>query len=150
MPLQIPERHSTTSITQSNQPELLALHPADGAFFRCRAKFDVTANGAEVELHFIQIFTGCIVDGPLALDVALSPEACEIKGLNSSVDGQADILVFPNIETGNVFYKASTLLANARLAAAVVGTSAPCVLTSRADNEESKFLSIAMGCRLVR
>jgi phosphate butyryltransferase len=93
-------------------------------------------------------FGDAIVEGPLALDVALSPEACEIKGLRSRVGGRADVLVFPNIETGNVFYKASTLLAGARLAAAVVGTSAPCVLTSRADSEESKFLSIALGCRL--
>ena len=58
--------------------------------------------------------------------------------------------LFPNIETGNVFYKAATLLAGARLAAVVVGTSAPCVLTSRADTEETKFLSIALGCRLAR
>lgn len=91
---------------------------------------------------------GAIVDGPLALDVALSPEACAIKGLHSPVEGAADILLFPNIETGNVFYKAMTILAGARLAAVVVGTSAPCVLTSRADGEESKLLSIAMGCRL--
>ena len=89
-----------------------------------------------------------IVDGPLALDVALSPAACAIKGLASPVEGTADILVFPNIEAGNVFYKAATLLGGARLAAVVVGTSAPCVLTSRADSEESKFLSIALGCRL--
>lgn len=91
---------------------------------------------------------GAIVDGPLALDVALSPEACEIKGLTSPVQGAADILVFPNIESGNVFYKGSTLLCGGRLAAAVVGTSVPCILTSRADSEESKFLSIALGCRL--
>jgi phosphate butyryltransferase len=94
--------------------------------------------------------TGAIVDGPLAVDVALSPEACEIKGLDSPVGGAADCLVFPNIETGNAFYKAVTVLAGARLAAAVVGTTAPCVLTSRADDEESKFLSIALGCRLVK
>ena len=94
--------------------------------------------------------TGAIVDGPLAVDVALSPEACEIKGLVSPVGGDADCLVFPNIETGNAFYKAVTVLAGARLAAAVVGTTVPCVLTSRADDEESKFLSIALGCRLVR
>jgi phosphate butyryltransferase len=91
---------------------------------------------------------GAIVYGPLALDVALSPEACAIKGLDTPVGGAADILIVPNIETGNVFYKASTLLAGGRLAAAVVGTTAPCVLTSRADDEESKFLSIALGCRL--
>ncbi len=94
-------------------------------------------------------FGDAIVEGPLALDVALSPEACAIKGLDSAVGGQADILVFPNIESGNIFYKASTLLAGARLAAVVVGSAAPCILTSRADSEESKFLSIAMGCRLV-
>jgi phosphate butyryltransferase len=93
-------------------------------------------------------FPEAIVDGPLALDVAISPESCRIKELESPVGGAADILVFPNIETGNVFYKACTLLAGGRLAAAVVGTSAPCVLTSRADSEECKFLSIALGCRL--
>ena len=93
---------------------------------------------------------GAIVDGPLALDVALSPEACQIKDLRSSVEGAADILIFPNIETGNVFYKSATILAGARLAAVVVGTSAPCILTSRADSEESKFLSIALGCRLAK
>ena len=88
---------------------------------------------------------GAVIDGPLALDVACSPEACEIKGLDSPVEGAADCLVFPNIETGNVFYKGMTVLGGARLAAAVVGTMAPCVLTSRADSEESKFLSIALG-----
>lgn len=91
-----------------------------------------------------------IVDGPLALDVALSPQACEIKGLRSSVGGAADVLIFPNIESGNVFYKSATILAGGRLAAVVVGTSAPCVLTSRADSEESKFFSIALGCRLAK
>ena len=91
-----------------------------------------------------------IVDGPLALDVALSREACEIKGLVSTVDGDADVLIFPNIETGNVFYKAATVLGGASLAAVVVGTSAPCILTSRADSEESKFFSIALGCRLAK
>jgi phosphate butyryltransferase len=93
---------------------------------------------------------GAIVDGPLALDVALSPDACEIKDLKSVVEGAADVLVFPNIEAGNVFYKAATVLGGASLAAVVLGTSAPCVLTSRADSEESKFFSIALGCRLAK
>jgi phosphate butyryltransferase len=112
-------------------------------------KMQATVDAAEIaNLARNGEFPGAIVDGPLALDVAISPEACLIKGLESPVDGQADILVFPNIESGNVFYKSSTLLSGARLAAAVVGTSAPCVLTSRADSEECKFLSIALGCRL--
>ena len=93
---------------------------------------------------------GALVDGPLALDVALSREACEIKGLASIVEGDADVLIFPNIETGNVFYKAATILGGASLAAVVVGTSAPCILTSRADSEDSKFYSIALGCRLAK
>ncbi len=88
------------------------------------------------------------VAGPISFDLAISPDACAIKGYESPVGGLADILVFPNIETGNVFYKTITRLAGARVAAAVVGAAAPCVLTSRADSEESKFLSIAMGCRL--
>lgn len=93
---------------------------------------------------------GATIDGPLALDVACSTEACAIKGLESPVNGAADCLVFPNIETGNVFYKAVTVLGGGKLAAAVVGTTAPCVLTSRSDSEESKFYSIALGCRLAR
>jgi phosphate butyryltransferase len=105
---------------------------------------EITARAARGEI------TGAKVWGPLALDVAISPEACAIKGCDTPVEGAADILVFPNIESGNVFYKSATLLSGGRLAAAVVGTDAPCVLTSRADSEESKFLSIAMGCRLVR
>jgi phosphate butyryltransferase len=111
-------------------------------------KMRATVEAAAIRDLARERFPGAVVDGPLALDVALSPEACAIKGLASPVGGAADILVFPNIESGNVFYKAATLLAGGRLAAAVVGTTAPCVLTSRADSEESKFLSIAMGCRL--
>jgi phosphate butyryltransferase len=91
-----------------------------------------------------------IVDGPLAIDVALSPEACAIKGLCSPVGGAADVLLFPNIESGNMFYKAVTMFGGARMASALVGTSAPCVLTSRADSEETKLFSIALGCCLAR
>jgi len=111
-------------------------------------KMPATGEAAEITADAAADFPDAVVHGPLALDVAISPEACAIKGLDSPVGGAADILVFPNIESGNIFYKAGTLLAGGRLAAAVIGTSAPCVLTSRADSEESKFLSIAFGCRL--
>jgi phosphate butyryltransferase len=93
---------------------------------------------------------GAIVDGPLAFDVAVSKESCEIKGLKSPVDGDADILIFPNIEAANIFYKTTTYLGGSALAAVVVGATAPCVLTSRADDEDSKFYSIALGCRIAR
>ena len=89
-----------------------------------------------------------VVEGPLALDVAVSKRACEIKGISGSVPGDADILIFPNIETGNVFYKTANILARARTAAVVAGTKVPCVLTSRADDDETKFHSIALAAAL--
>ncbi len=88
---------------------------------------------------------GAIVDGPLALDIAVSKEACEIKGINSPAGGEADILIFPNIESGNVFFKSLTKFAGGELAGVVTGTTAPCILTSRSDSENSKFYSIALA-----
>ncbi|OYD14102.1 phosphate butyryltransferase [candidate division WOR-3 bacterium JGI_Cruoil_03_44_89] len=88
---------------------------------------------------------GVIVDGPLALDVAVSKECAEIKHLESDVAGDADIFILPNIETANVFYKSLTQLANGKLAAVVTGATCPCVLTSRGDTDESKFFSIALA-----
>jgi len=92
---------------------------------------------------------GAIVDGPLALDVAFSAESAAIKGIKSPVAGDADILVFPSIEAGNIFFKASTYLAKGELGAVVAGASCPCVLTSRGDSEDTKFYSIALGSLLV-
>ena len=91
---------------------------------------------------------GCIVDGPLALDLAFSKEACQIKGLDTEVGGDTDIAILPDINTGNVFYKSMSLFADARLAGLLLGATAPIVLTSRSDSEDSKFLSIAMALRI--
>ncbi len=84
-----------------------------------------------------------IIDGPLAVDNALSRRANEVKGLKSPVGGDADICIVPNIETGNVFYKLLTVLGNAQVAGVILGASVPVVLTSRADSDNSKYLSIA-------
>ena len=62
--------------------------------------------------------------------------------------GDADILVFPNIEAGNIFFKASTYLAGGELAAIVAGATCPCILTSRSDSEESKYYSVVLGSLL--
>lgn len=87
------------------------------------------------------------VDGPLSLDVALYREAAiEKKVQGSRVAGEADCLLFPNIESGNVFFKSATHLAGADLAAIVVGTKVPCVLTSRGDTPATKLYSIALAC----
>jgi phosphate butyryltransferase len=86
-----------------------------------------------------------IVDGPLALDVALSKESADIKGVQSPVAGDADILIFPAIETANVFFKTCSYLAGGETTALVAGADCPCILTSRSDSEDSKYYSIALG-----
>jgi len=88
---------------------------------------------------------GCYVDGPLALDTAIDAEAVAIKKLESTVAGDADCLVFPNLETGNVFYKASTKLAKAETGAMLVGAKVPSVLSSRGDSVQTKLNSIALA-----
>jgi len=88
---------------------------------------------------------GAHVDGPLALDVAIDKESAEIKKLSGAVAGDADGIVFPNIESGNVFFKTVTKLANGELAAMVMGAKVPCVLTSRGDSTKSKLNSIALA-----
>ena len=93
---------------------------------------------------------GCIADGPLALDVALDSESAQIKGLVSPVAGDADCLLFPNIESGNVFYKAnSKLVPGVRQAGILVGAKVPCVLSSRADSTDTKLNSIAVAAMSV-
>ena len=94
---------------------------------------------------------GCIADGPLALDVAIDQESVEIKGLVSPVAGDADCLLFPNIESGNVFYKAnSKLVSGVRQAGILVGAKVPCVLSSRADSIDTKLNSIAIAAMSVK
>ncbi|MEZ7893261.1 MAG: phosphate butyryltransferase [Candidatus Wallbacteria bacterium] len=88
---------------------------------------------------------GAIVDGPFALDNAISVEAAKIKGIESPVAGHADILVTPDIEAGNVLYKSISYFAKSKLAAIIVGAKAPIILTSRSDSHESKFLSVALA-----
>ena len=87
-----------------------------------------------------------LVDGPMDVKTALDTESGQIKGMSSPVVGSADVLVFPNIESGNVFYKTLTLFAGAETAGMLCGTTAPVVVASRADSCESKFYSLAMAC----
>ncbi len=88
-----------------------------------------------------------VVDGPLSLDVALFKEVAEHKKVKgSAIAGEPDCLLFPNLESGNVFFKASSHLCHGELAAMVVGTNKPCVLTSRGDSSLSKLYSIALAC----
>lgn len=87
----------------------------------------------------------CVIDGPLALDNAISIEAAKHKGITSPVAGQADILLVPNIEAGNILGKSLTYFAKAKSAGIIMGAKCPIVLVSRADTHEAKLNSIALG-----
>lgn len=91
-----------------------------------------------------QIYGG-IVDGPLALDNAISPEAARIKGIRGEVAGQADILIAPDLEAGNALAKAIIYFAHSDMAGVVVGARMPLILPSRADVHEAKMMSIVLG-----
>ncbi len=88
---------------------------------------------------------GCLVDGPLAFDNAVSVEAAQAKGLTSPVAGNADIIVVPNLTVGNSITKAITFIGKKTVIAATVGTSVPIVFTSRTESMEGKLLSIALA-----
>jgi len=110
-------------------------------------KMPVTGEWAKiVDLHKSgERMTGCVVDGPLALDNAVSEDACRIKGINSPVGADADILVAPSIEAGNMLYKCLSFITKAKNGGVVLGAKRPIVLTSRADTAESKLISIALS-----
>lgn len=88
---------------------------------------------------------GCIVDGPFALDNAISEEAAHHKGIVSPVAGKADILLLPSIDVANVMYKTLTYMSNSKNGGVLVGTSAPVILTSRADSFHTKVNSIILA-----
>ena len=90
----------------------------------------------------------CLIDGPLAMDNAVSVAAAKHKGITSPVAGMADILVAPNIDVGNAIYKTLAFLSECEYAGVVVGARAPIVLTSRADSSNSKFNSIVFASAL--
>ena len=91
---------------------------------------------------------GCIIDGPLSMDLSISEMSVEHKGIVSPVAGKADVLLMPNLQAGNIFWKTMTYLAGAKSGAVVMGTAKPAVLTSRADTAEAKLNSVAMALLL--
>jgi phosphate butyryltransferase len=91
---------------------------------------------------------GGIVDGPLALDNAISPESAAIKGIDSPVAGRADIIVTPDVEAGNIMAKAITYFAKGKMAGVVVGGKCPLIVASRSDPHETKLVSMALGVLL--
>lgn len=92
----------------------------------------------------------CIIEGPIALDVAVSQEAAKHKGIKSEVSGRVDIFLVPSIEAGNLLGKSLVFYAKAKIAGVILGATHPMVLTSRSDNAEAKVNSIVLACCMVK
>lgn len=91
-------------------------------------------------------FKNCIMDGPLDLFLACDPKSVDIKGVETNVNGDADILLFPSLESCNPFYKGLMLFAGGELAGLIRGTEKPVVVMSRSESEKSKYYCIALSC----
>ncbi len=99
-----------------------------------------------VELHKSGFFPKCIMEGPLSFDIAFDKKAAEHKGFDSKVSGDLDLILFPNIETGNILSKSWLYFNDAKWAGLVLGASRPVILGSRSDTLEIKYNSILLGC----
>lgn len=131
------------SVTGNDCPRVALTHCTE----KVSEKFPLTLSYEELKKEAREGAFGSIeVDGPMDVKTACDAESGAIKGIASPVVGNADILIFPDIEAGNTFYKAITLFAHATVAGMLAGTTAPVVVTSRADTVESKFYSLATAC----
>ena len=88
----------------------------------------------------------CLVDGPVDIVLACDPTSLSIKGIQSSLEGDADILIFPNLESANSFYKGLMLFGEGELAGLICGTTKPVIVMSRSESENSKYYCIALSC----
>jgi phosphate butyryltransferase len=120
-----------------------------GAVEVVNPKMEATMHGALLsQMNRRGQIKGCVVDGPLAYDNAINEEAAHHKGIKSEVAGDADIILCPDINVGNVLYKSLNFTGGAVSAAVIMGAAAPIVLTSRADSDKAKHLSIALAAAI--
>ncbi len=112
-------------------------------------RMEATMHAATISMmNYRKQITGCIIDGPLAIDNAISKRSAELKSITSEVAGDTDIILAPGIDAGNILYKTLNFLGGAVAAAVIMGAAAPIVLTSRSDSDKSKFLSIALAANI--
>jgi len=123
-------------------PKVAIIGPSEQVLPKLSSSLDATILSKMGERGQIK---NAIVEGPLAIDLAIDKESAEIKGIDNPVVGDADCLVFPNICAGNVFYKTMTKLAKCELGAMVTGAKVPAILSSRGDSVMTKLYSIALS-----
>jgi len=96
------------------------------------------------------VYGECIIDGPLDLFLACDPESVKIKGIKTSTEGMADVLIFPTLEASNPFYKGLMLFAKGEIAGLIRGTTHPVIVMSRSESFKSKYYCLALACLLAK
>jgi phosphate butyryltransferase len=124
------------------QPRVAILAASETVHPKIPASIDALALSRMASQGWVE---GAVVDGPLALDMAISPRAASIAEIDSPIAGQADVLIVPNVEAGNIVAKGLQYFAHARMAGLVVGAKVPIIISSRADSAETRYLSLAMA-----
>ncbi len=127
------------------EPRVAILAASERVHPRIPASIDALALAKMAGQGWVE---GAVVDGPLALDLAISQRAARVAECESAVAGQADVLIVPNVEAGNIVAKGLLYFAHARMAGLVVGARVPIVISSRADSAETRYLSLAMAVLL--
>jgi phosphate butyryltransferase len=127
------------------RPRVAILAASDTVSPKIPASIDALSLSKMADQGWVQ---GAVVDGPLGLELAISPQAAYLEESDSPISGLADILIVPNVEAGNIVAKGLLYFANARMAGLVVGARVPIVISSRADNADTRYLSLAMAAVL--
>lgn len=128
-------------------PRVAILAASDTVSPKIPASVDALALSRMADQGWVE---GAVVDGPLGLELAISPHAAELEGCESPIGGRADILIVPSVEAGNIVAKGFLYFAGARMAGLVVGAQVPIVISSRADTADTRYLSLAMAAVLSR
>jgi phosphate butyryltransferase len=130
-----------------DRPKVAILAASETVSPKIPASIDALALAKMAEQGWVE---GALVDGPLGLELAISPRAAELSDVDSPIAGQADVLIVPNVEAGNIVAKGLLYFAHARMAGLVVGARVPIVISSRADTAETRYLSLAMAAVLAK
>ena len=128
------------------RPKVAILAASETVHPRIPASIDALALSRMAEQGWVE---GAVVDGPLGLDIAISPLAAQLEQSDSPIAGLADVLIVPNVEAGNIVAKGLQYFAQARMAGLCVGAQVPIIISSRADSSETRYLSLAMAVLLV-
>ena len=128
-----------------NEPRVAILAASETVHPKIPASIDALALAKMAEQGWVE---GAVVDGPLGLELAISPQAARLEGSDSPIAGLADVLIVPNVEAGNIVAKGLLYFAHARMAGLVVGARVPIIINSRADTAETRYLSLAMAAIL--